>query len=300
MLAKDGDAAVDFHLHFEGCIFPATLEKLSVEPREYAFDPATGFYGFLDTLRRQLGLLKTERAFTLALDGFFDYLREQKLSRCEFFFSPLIYDKIGLGANTALQMFAGRTTELPPDHVMIFDTVRQFGPGAAEQVVALAADWRGKLPIAGIGVGGDENSVPAKEFRPAFDEARKLGLGLTCHAGEIGEPRSVWEAIELLGATRIGHGLAAANDGALMARMKKDNIAIECSPVSNLKLGLVKSLAEHPLHAFIKAGIDLLPGADDPAVFGEDSRSQYELVARVIGETRTQSAVKQHAFMVKQ
>ena len=66
------NAAVDFHLHFEGCIFPATLEKLGVEPREYAFDPAAGFYGFLDTLKRQLGLLKTERAFNLSLDGFFN------------------------------------------------------------------------------------------------------------------------------------------------------------------------------------------------------------------------------------
>lgn len=288
---------VDFHLHFEGCIFPATLEKLGGEPREFAFDPATGFYGFLDTLKRQLGILKTERAFNFALDGFIDYLRGQKLSRCEFFFSPLIYDKTGLGSATALQIFASRTKELPPDHVMIFDTVRQFGPGAAEQVVALAADWRGRLPVAGIGMGGDENAIPAREFRPAFDEARKLGLGLTCHAGEIGDPRAIWEAIDTLGATRIGHGLAAANDAALMARMKKDGIAIECSPASNIKLGLVKSISEHPLHAFIKAGIDLLPGADDPAIFGEDSKSQYELLAKYCGGERLMENAKKHAFM---
>ncbi len=145
-------------------------------------------------------------------------------------------------------------------------------------------------------MGGDETAIPAREFRPAFDEARKLGLGLTCHAGEIGDPRSVWEAIDILGATRIGHGLAAAKDSALLARMKRDGIAIECSPASNLKLGLVKSLADHPLHAFIKAGVDLLPGADDPAIFGEDSKSQFALLEKYCWAERLLANAEKHTF----
>ena len=290
----------DFHLHFEGCLFPATLDALGGKgtASELALKRGNGLAGFLDCLRGQLMLIKTDAGFNLAFNGFRDYLHEQKLARAEVFFSPLIYDRIGYSAAAALEILAARWRELPAETILIFDTVRQFGPGAAEKVVALAADWRERLPVRALGMGGDEDAFPAREFRTAYDEARKLGLGLTCHAGEAGEARNIWEAIDELGVTRIGHGLAAADDSALMERMRRDDIAIECCPESNLALGLVESFALHPLHLFIREKLALLPGADDPAVFGADSRAEFTRLAGLIPEDRLAAVMTRHAFTV--
>lgn len=290
--------SADFHLHFEGCLFPETLDALGAKgtASTLALKRGGGLAGFLECLRGQLMLLKTDAAFNRAFDGFRDYLQEQNLARAEVFFSPLIYDRIGYSSASALEILAARWRELPADTVLIFDTVRQFGPGSAEQVVALAADWRARLPIAGLGMGGDEDAFPAREFRTAYDEARKLGLGLTCHAGEAGSPRNIWEAIDELGVTRIGHGLAAADDTALRVRMRRDDIAIECCPESNLALGLVESFKAHPLHLFIREGLALLPGADDPAVFSSDSRAEFTRLAALIPAERLADAIRRHAF----
>ncbi len=290
--------AADLHLHFEGCLFPSTLEKIAGRETAaaLAWRPGGGFAQFLGCLKGQLGLLDNAKAFHLALDGFCAYLRRENLERCEFFFSPLIYDKVGFSARGALEALAARRDELPGRCAILFDTVRQFGPGAAERVVELALEWRARLPVAGFGMGGDESSFPAREFRPAFDAARAAGLGLTCHAGETGEAREIWRVIDELGVTRIGHGLAAAGDAALLKRMLADGIAVECAPGSNLALGLVKEFAAHPLHAFARAGIDLLPGADDPALFGAGSREAWARVAKVAGEARVREAVRKHAF----
>lgn len=291
-------SAADFHLHFEGCLFPATLDALAGKgtAATLALKRGNGLAGFLDCLRGQLTLVRTDAAFHCAFDGFRDYLAEQKLARAEVFFSPLIYDRIGYSAQSALEILTARWTELPAETILIFDTVRQFGPGAAEKVVAFAADWRERLPIAGLGMGGDEDAFPAREFRTAYDEARKLGLGLTCHAGEAGDARNIWEAIDELGVSRIGHGLAAVSDSALIKRMHHDDIAIECCPESNLALGLVESFATHPLHLFIREKLALLPGADDPAVFGADSRTEFTRVAALIPEDRLAEAMTRHAF----
>ena len=275
----------DHHLHFEGCLFPATLIRIAGKDAAAALrhPPGTGLAGFLACLRDQLRLLATDAAFEAALDGFVLYLKQQQLARAEVFFSPLIYDKVGYSSESALARLAARIPQFPAGTLFVFDTVRQFGPGAAERVVELAAQWRDRLPIAAVGMGGDEAAIPAREFRTAFDEARKFGFGLTCHAGEAGPARSVWEALDELGAARIGHGLAAAGDPALLQRMKKDAIAIECCPASNLALGLVEKFAVHPVHQFLKAGIPILPGADDPAVFGVESKLEWARVAAVAG-----------------
>lgn len=288
----------DHHLHFEGCLFPATLIRIAGEEaaRTLRHQPGTGLSGFLACLRDQLRLLASDAAFEAALDGFALYLKQQRLARAEVFFSPLIYDKVGYSSESALARLAARVPQLPAGTVFVFDTVRQFGPGAAERVVELAAQWRDRLPIAAVGMGGDEDALPAREFRGAFDEARKLGFGLTCHAGEAGPARSVWEALDELGATRIGHGLAAAGDPALLVRMKKDGIAIECCPASNLALGLVEKFAVHPVHQFIAAGIPVLPGSDDPAVFGVESKLEWARIAAVAGAEKLEAWSAAHAW----
>ena len=116
-------------------------------------------------------------------------------------------------------------------------------------------------------MGGDELAYPTVNFRPAFDLARQDGLRIVCHAGEIGGPDSVREAIELLGAERIGHGIAVMRDPALAATLATRRVILEICPTSNLCTGalarqtekLDASLRDHPLPDFIKRGISRYP-----------------------------------------
>ena len=138
-----------------------------------------------------------------------------------------------------------------------------------------------KLHTSGVvafGMGGDELSFPAVNFRAAFDLARNEGLHIVCHAGEIGGPESVREAVEILGAERIGHGIAVMHDPALAESLALRRIVLENCPTSNLCTGALAkqigkksaSLADHPLPQFIERGLPVMLSTDDPALFHTD------------------------------
>jgi len=168
----------------------------------------------------------------------------------------------------------------------IFDATRQFGPDAAMEV----ARWASKLQSAGVvafGMGGDELAGPTVNFRPAFDYARQEGLRLVCHAGEIGGPESVREAIEILGAQRIGHGIAVMRDPAFADTLATRQVVLENCLTSNLCTGALAtqtekpgaSLKDHPLPDFLKHGMAITLSTDDPGLFHTDLLTEYSLAA---------------------
>src|SRR5262249_6902657 len=118
----------------------------------------------------------------------------------------------------------------------IADAVRQFGPAAAMEVARCAADLR-REGIVAFGLGGDELSVPAAAFREVYDFAASRDLRGVAHAGEIGGPDSVRDAVEYLGAERVGHGISAALDSSLMTLLAERGIHLEICPTSNLRTG---------------------------------------------------------------
>ena len=156
----------------------------------------------------------------------------------------------------------------------IFDAVRQFGADAAHEVARLAVNWCNAGVVA-FGMGGDELARPAAEFREAYDYAAAGGLHRLVHAGEIGGPDSVRDAVEILGAERIGHGIAAAADGKLKTMLAERSIGLEMCPTSNLRTGALArylgradaGLAGHPLPELFRAGITVSVSTDDPAMF---------------------------------
>ena len=139
----------------------------------------------------------------------------------------------------------------------ILDCVRQFGTDAAME----AARWASKLQPLGVvafGMGGDELALPTVNFRSVFDFARGSGLRAVCHAGEIGGPEYVREAVELLGAERIGHGIAVMNDPALVEWLITRRVVLENCPTSNLRTGaLAKQIGKRgaPRWPIILAGL---------------------------------------------
>jgi aminodeoxyfutalosine deaminase len=122
--------------------------------------------------------------------------------------------------------------------------------------------------VVALGLGGTEAGHPPERFEPWFDRARAAGLHSAPHAGETAGPESIWGAIKALGAERLGHGVHAVEDPALLEYLVEHQIPIEVCPTSNLRLGVYPSFAEHPLQRLFDAGVKVTVNTDTPAVFG--------------------------------
>src|SRR5579885_2626573 len=121
--------------------------------------------------------------------------------------------------------------------------------------------------VVALGLGGDERDGPTAAFAPWFARAREAGLHTAPHAGELCGPKSVWQAIDGLGAERIGHGVRAVEDPALLDELKRRSIALEICPTSNVCLRVCRGYAGHALPALLAAGVPLSIGSDDPRLF---------------------------------
>ena len=153
------------------------------------------------------------------------------------------------------------------------DLVRNYGP----EVALTELDWiRGKGDnIVAVDLGGSENGFPPEPYEKAYKKASDLGLHLVAHAGEAAGPESVWGAVKTLGVERIGHGVTAATDPALLKEIRNRGIAIETCPLSNLRTGAIKSIKDHPIRSFIKQGINVSVNSDDPPMFNTDINNEY-------------------------
>jgi adenosine deaminase len=153
--------------------------------------------------------------------------------------------------------------------------------------------------ICALDLAGDEINYPADLFVPHFNKARDAGWEITVHAGEADGPQSIWNAIKKLGASRIGHGVAAINDQKLMQFMAEHRIGIESCPTSNYQTATVTDTANHPMKAFLEQGIEVTLSTDDPGVSAINLRHEYEVAHSVVGLSQAQLA-KIQRFGVEQ
>ncbi|CCP03175.1 adenosine deaminase [Erwinia amylovora Ea644] len=147
--------------------------------------------------------------------------------------------------------------------------------------------------ITALDLAGDELGFPGQRFISHFNRARDAGLRITVHAGEAAGPESIWQAIRELGAERIGHGVKAVQDPALMDFLANKGIGIESCLTSNIQTSTVASLAQHPLKKFLEHGILATINTDDPAVQGIEIDHEYKVAAPAAGLSAQQLRVAQ-------
>lgn len=189
-----------------------------------------------------------------------------------------------LGVRPMLEAMAEAAARAAPQIQagFIVTVVRERGPEEAEQIVRRAVACR-DCGVVGIDLAGDEANYPPAMFVRAVDRAREAGLGITVHAGEFTGPASIWTSIYQLGAQRIGHGIRAVEDPELLAYLREHRVTLELCPTSNLRLGLVTSLAEHPMRTLLKAGVPVTVNSDDPVLLGTDLTRELAAVQSALG-----------------
>jgi len=286
----------ELHLHLEGSIRPETAvelaarhgTKLTVDEVAARYSYST-FAGFIDTFKWVTSFLRNPDDYALITRKLLEELLRQNVVYAEITISTgvMLRRMQDVEANFAAIRETSQIVSFNRLRTAwIFDAARQFGPDSAKEV----ARWACKLHKSGVialGMGGDELSFPTVNFRAAFDLARNDGLHILCHAGEIGGPDSVREAVEILGAERIGHGIAVMHDPALAETLARRRIVLENCPSSNLCTGALAkqigkpsaSLADHPLPKFIEQGVPVVLSSDDPALFHTDLLTEYSRAA---------------------
>jgi adenosine deaminase len=169
---------------------------------------------------------------------------------------------------------------------------RTYGPKTGWR--ELEALWSQRDRLVGLDLAGDEANWPGELFVAHFHRAREAGWQVTVHAGESAGPESIWQALRGLGASRIGHAVAAIQDPALMDFMAERDIGIETSLTSNVQTRTVPDYASHPARRFLERGLLVTLNTDDPGISGIDLRHEYQVAALAAGWTPGQIQQAQH------
>lgn len=308
----------ELHLHLEGSIQPATVCTLAArhgvnftENEVRARYNYHDFHGFIDAFKWVTSFLREPRDFAFVASDLCEHLLTQHVVYAEITLSAgvMLLRKQRPEANFEAILRAAEPFESHGLHLnWIFDAARQFGPDSAMEVVE-AAKRSAADRIVAFGIGGDELSVATREFRAVYERAGSNGLHLLMHAGEVGGPEKIREAVELLNVERVGHGIAAAQDPGLMDLLADRHIPLEICPQSNIRTGaLAKQLGradaaitDHPLPNLLRHGIPIVLSTDDPSMFHTTLLAEYENSA-YMGLTETELAQLiiagfEHAFL---
>jgi adenosine deaminase len=289
----------DIHRHLDGNIRPTTIwqlaQEFSIPLQQQSLEEliqatqvqskTTDLLAFLQQMELGVSVLASEQAcYRVAYENVEDAKRAG-LTYVELRFSPVfmakahqlpidqVVDAVVAGCKAGSKKYG-----VPVNLIGILS--RSYGEATCHQ--ELQALLRAKDDIVALDLAGDEKGFPAIRFKQHFKLARDAGWHITVHAGEADGPHSIWQAINELGATRIGHGVAAREDAHLMDFMVNNNINIECCLTSNFQTGACTDLAEHPIKTFMEKGIVVTLNTDDPGVSGIEIADEYKLAREVV------------------
>jgi adenosine deaminase/aminodeoxyfutalosine deaminase len=274
------------HVHLEGAIWPETLMEIdpSLTREEIRANlPGGSFANFIQSYIWLTRRLTEPEHYALATRDLLRRLATEGVRYAEITLSAGVILWKGQDLDRIYDAIQAECRRCAFPVFWVPDAIRQFGPEPAMQVARFAAEHRENGVVA-FGIGGDEARGPAEQFADVYRFCRENGLHTTCHAGETLGPESVRAALAI-GAERIGHGISAVNDTALMAELRERDIPLEICPTSNVCTGAVASLEVHPLRRLFDAGVPIVLDSDDPALFGTTISHEYEIAAAKLGFT---------------
>ncbi len=288
---------IELHLHLEGAAPPAFIRSLAAEKNAdlpQIFD-AKGNYDyrdfndFLRVYEAATSVITSPRDYARLLGEVLQNAGEQGAIYVELFVSPEFCGGAELSSwrdyLSAMEETAAAMAAQGVDSRAIVTPIRHFGPERARKSAICAAETGsadGTGWVTGLGMGGAEAVGRAQDYAWSFDCAREAGLGLTCHAGEWGGPQSIRDALSL-GVTRIGHGVRAVEDAALVRDLAEQSIVLEVCPGSNVALGLYPDWAAHPIARLADAGVKVTVSTDDPPFFHTTLSHEYDRLADAFG-----------------
>ncbi|HNP70206.1 MAG TPA: adenosine deaminase [Kouleothrix sp.] len=287
---------VELHLHLEGAVQPATLLRIAERNRvELPARDVAGvaqlfnyrhFHEFLTVFMVLARSLMRGEDFELLAYELGHQLADQNVRYAEVMVSAFQYFNRGIDLGEVVQGamagFARAERERGTRVRLAFDYGRQFGAETAWKVLELAIQNM-RYGLVAWSIGGDELNYPPELFAEVFAAARRAGLHLMAHAGEVVGPASVWGAVDVLRCERIGHGIRSIDDPALLAHLRALGVVLDVSPSSNLYTGAVPDMASHPLRRLFDAGVTITLNTDDPTFFKTTLNDEYRLAARVFG-----------------
>lgn len=281
----------ELHLHLEGSIRPSVAVALAARHgvvlaesdvrQRYAY---TNFLEFIDAFKWVTSFLREPADFALLAGDLAEQLLAQDVVYAEVTLSVGVMLLRNQNPQANFEAILAATAPYESKGLrlnFIFDAVRQFGPDHARQVLDSAIACRSSRIVA-FGIGGDELQIPTADFRRIYHRAADAGLHRLIHAGETGGPEKIREAVELLGAERIGHGIAATHDPALMDLLASRRVVLEVCPTSNVCTGALAgqlrrpaTILDHPLPQILRHGIPVVLSTDDPSMFHTTLADEY-------------------------
>ncbi len=286
----DAPRRCELHLHLEGAVDVATLNRIGVAEGLPPLPPDGLLVSDWASGERSFGIicarLRDARAWSIATRALFNRLVAEGIDYLEASLMPVIHAQAGvpfdeLWAGVAAGLAAGEA-ETGRAIRLLFAIPRNGGAADGFETLRLAE--RAAHPaIVGIDLAGQEREGSIAAFAPVFAAARAMGLATAAHAGEFGGPDRVARTIDLLQPQRIHHGIAAATDAALMRGIAEAGIGFDVAPSSNLAFGAVARLGDVPLRALHAAGIRLSISTDDPALVGTTLPREFALLRTTFG-----------------
>ena len=277
----------ELHMHIEGSLEPELIFALaqrnqiplaydSVEALRaaYAF---TDLQSFLDIYYAGASVLLHEQDFYDMARAYLDRAVADNVVHTEIFFDPQTHTERGVAMETVINGLyrACRDAQIEQgiSSSLILSFLRHLSEESALQTLDAALPLRDRF--IGVGLDSSELGNPPEKFTRVFERCKQLGLRLVAHAGEEGPPAYIWGALDVLNVERIDHGVQSEQDALLMQRLVKEQIPLTVCPLSNLKLCVIKDLADHNLPRLLAAGLKVMINSDDPAYFGGYVNENY-------------------------
>ncbi|WP_232522597.1 adenosine deaminase [Chitinibacter sp. GC72] len=270
----------ELHLHIEGSLEPEMMFSLAkrngvalpyadVEAvrAAYQFD---SLQSFLDLYYAGASVLLTEQDFYDLTWAYLEKAHADHIVHTEIFFDPQTHTARGIDFAVPLsgirRALLDGEAQLGISFKLIMCFLRHLSEEDGFATLAQAEPYLAQID--GVGLDSSELGHPPSKFARLFARCAELGLPAVAHAGEEGPASYIWEALDLLKSRRIDHGVRCTEDPALVARLAAEQIPLTVCPLSNLKLCVVKDLAEHNLRELLAAGLCAMVNSDDPAYFG--------------------------------